>query len=94
MNTLSVFLRTEREKQGLLLRQVASVLDIDQGLLSRIERGERKATREQIISLAKLYSLNEAQLLTDWLSEKIINELKNEVLAETAIERALEKIRA
>jgi len=44
METLGQTIRTKREVMGLLLRQVSSYLDIDQAILSKIERNERKST--------------------------------------------------
>ena len=38
-------LRTLREKKHLLQRQLASALEIDTPMYSRIERGERRAKR-------------------------------------------------
>ena len=37
-----------REQNQLLQRQVASILEIDTAMLSKIERGERRAKREYI----------------------------------------------
>ena len=42
-------LKELREQKGLLQRQLASALLIDTPMYSRIERGEHKAKREQII---------------------------------------------
>lgn len=52
-------LKELREKKQLLQRQLASALEIDTPMYSRIERGERKAKREQVILLAKLLGANE-----------------------------------
>lgn len=42
-------LKELREEKQLLQRQLASALEIDTPMYSRIERGERKAKREQVI---------------------------------------------
>ncbi|MBS1539517.1 MAG: helix-turn-helix transcriptional regulator [Bacteroidetes bacterium] len=44
-------LKQLREQNNLLQRQVASLLEIDTPMLSKIERGERKAKKEQVIRL-------------------------------------------
>jgi transcriptional regulator with XRE-family HTH domain len=49
-----VKIRELRESQGLLQRQLAASLEIDTPMFSKIERGERKAKREQIEQLASL----------------------------------------
>ena len=53
-NSVGEILRKHREEKGLLLRQMAALLDIDTAILSKIERGERKAKKEQIVQLAKI----------------------------------------
>ncbi|NCT13699.1 MAG: helix-turn-helix transcriptional regulator, partial [Flavobacteriales bacterium] len=78
--TTGEILREKREKKGLLLRQVAALLDIDTAILSKIERSERKASKEQIIKLAKILELDEEDLIVQFLSEKILYEIKDEEL--------------
>jgi transcriptional regulator with XRE-family HTH domain len=63
-------LREKREEKGLLLRHVSAELDIDTAILSKIERSERKATKEQIVKLAEILDLNKEDLLVQYLSEK------------------------
>ena len=67
-----------REKQGLLQRQLAAVLEIDTPMFSKIERGDRKAKREQVICLAQQLKVDEKELLTIWLADKVIDVLYNE----------------
>lgn len=50
-------------------------VDIDQSLISKFEKNERKPTMEQIIRLAKFYNISENELLINWYSEKIADEL-------------------
>ena len=47
METFGDIIKTERESKSLLLRQVASALEIDQAIISKFERGERKPTKER-----------------------------------------------
>ena len=44
-------IRELRSKQKMLLRQVASQLDVDTSIISKIERGERPIKKEQIVIL-------------------------------------------
>lgn len=60
-----------REDSGQLQRKVAAVLDVDAGLHSKIERGERPAKREQVITLASIFNADEKELLTLWLADQI-----------------------
>lgn len=71
MSNLGQKIRELREKQNLLLRQVAAHLEVDTALMSKIERGERKASRQQVVEIAKFLKANEEELLTLWLADKI-----------------------
>jgi transcriptional regulator with XRE-family HTH domain len=86
-------LREKREEKGLLLRHVSAELDIDTAILSKIERSERKATKEQIIKLAEILELNEEDLLVQYLSEKILYEIKDEKLGSKALKVAEQKMK-
>jgi transcriptional regulator with XRE-family HTH domain len=86
-------LREKRQEKGLLLRHVSAELDIDTAILSKIERSERKATKEQIVKLAEILDLNKEDLLVQYLSEKILYEIKDEVLGEKALKVAGQQIK-
>jgi hypothetical protein len=58
-----------------------------------MERGERKLTKELILKLAEMYNVNPEKLIIDFLSEKIIYELKDEELGLQALKVAEEKIK-
>ena len=73
METFGDIIKTERESKSLLLRQVASVLEIDQAIISKFERGERKPTKEQVEKFAEFYNLDKNKLITSWLSDQIAN---------------------
>ena len=74
-----------REEKGLLQRQLAAELEIDSPMYSKIERGERRAKREQVIKLAKLLQADKNELLTLWLAGQIYELIKNEQVAKNAI---------
>ena len=85
-------IRKLREEQGLPLRKVAAELDIDQSILSKIERGERKASKKQIIQIARIFHADEKELLINYLSDKVLYELIDEELATDALKVAEKKI--
>lgn len=93
MSKLSETLKSAREEKKLILRKVASELDIDQSLISKFEKGERKPTKEQVIKFAEFYNLSTQELLIDWFSDKIIYELKDIDYANDILIVAEEKIR-
>jgi len=92
MRSFGQKIRNLRESQELLLRQVAASIEIDQALLSKIERGERIATKNQVIALANFFVIDERELLTLWLGEKIAYEIKHEDIANDALKVAEEAI--
>ena len=65
-----------REEQKLLQRQLAAILEIDTPMFSKIERGDRRAKREQVITLAQQFKVDESVLLTLWLADKVLDALK------------------
>jgi transcriptional regulator with XRE-family HTH domain len=88
MNSLGEKIRTIRESKSLLLRQVAAYLEIDTALISKIERGERRLTREQVTKLAKFYNVSDEELLTLWLSDKLLDTIENEPFAMQGLNKA------
>jgi len=85
-------IRKLREDQGLPLRIVAAELNIDQSILSKIERGVRKAAKEQIIQIAEIFNVDEKELLINYLSDRVLYDLKDEDLATDALKVAEKKI--
>jgi transcriptional regulator with XRE-family HTH domain len=84
-------IRQLREERKLLQRHLAAVLDMDTPMFSKIERGERPAKREQVIAIAKILTIDENELLTLWLADKILDVIENETeLADQALKVAIE----
>ena len=88
MKTTGEIIREKREKKGLLLRQVAALLDIDTAVLSKVERGERKLNREQISKVADILDLDKEAILIQYLSEKILYEIQDDDLGIHALKVA------
>ena len=81
-----------REEQKLLQRQLAAILEIDTPMFSKIERGDRRAKRGQVITLAQQFKVDESELLTLWLADKVLDALKegDDKLKQEAIKIALQ----
>ena len=90
MNRLGDFFRKEREKRQLLLREAAAKLDMDAAVLSKIERGERKANKVQVSSFASLYSLDLRELLILWNTHRVIELIQREENQKEILSSALE----
>ena len=67
-----------RDEQGVLQRQLAAYLEIDTPMFSKIERGDRRAKRNQVILLAKYFRIDEMEMLTLWLADKVLDALEGE----------------
>lgn len=94
MSHLGQKIRELREKQNLLLRQVAAQLEVDTALMSKIERGERNASKQQVIDIAKFLKANEEELLTLWLADKIESAIVEEpTIAYQAMKIANKKLK-
>ena len=78
MSTVGLKLRELREKAGFSLRKAAVAIDIDVAILSKMERGERKFSKDLVLKLAELYKTDSDSLVIDFLSEKVLYELEDE----------------
>jgi len=92
MITLGEKLHEARESRNLILRKVSAAVDIDQSLISKFEKNERKPTQSQLKVLAEFYELDEKDLIIDWYSEKIAAELQDAESASEILKIAEEKI--
>ena len=71
-------IRSLRDEQGILQRQVAAFLEIDTPMFSKIERGDRRAKRSQVIQMATYFKVDEKEMLTLWLADKVLDTLEGE----------------
>lgn len=67
-----------RESHQLPQRQLASILEIDTATYCKIERGDRKAKREQVVTIANILQADEKELLTLWLADQVYSVLEYE----------------
>jgi len=93
MNKLGDIIRNKREEKGMLLRQLAAMIDVDTAILSKVGRGERKARKEQVIKIAKALDLDEKELMIEYLSEIIAYEIIDEDSAMDVLKVAEDKVK-
>ena len=89
-------LKELRESKSLLQRQVAAELEVDTAYISKIESNEKPLSRIHLKKIAPLLGIDEEELLTLWLADKLFDMAKDEVVGLKALEEAkkeLEKIR-
>ena len=63
-------IRQLRGEEQSLQRQLAVARDIDTPLFSKIERGECRVKRKQVIAIAKILKYDETELLSLWLADR------------------------
>jgi transcriptional regulator with XRE-family HTH domain len=93
MNKFGDIIRNKREEKGMLLRQLAAMIDVDTAIISKVERGERKARKEQVVKIAKALDLDEKELMIEYLSEIIAYEIIDEESAMDVLKVAEDKVK-
>jgi len=87
-------IKTLREEKQIPQRQLASVLEIDTATYCKIEKGDRRAKREQVIVLAELLKVDSKELIRLWSADKVYDIIAEEeeatqilnVVAESIVE--------
>nr|WP_288812835.1 helix-turn-helix transcriptional regulator [uncultured Sphingobacterium sp.] len=79
-------IRELRTQQKMLLRQLASKLDLDTSIVSKVERGDRQLKKELIPTLAEILNADKEELVTLWLADQLNEIIKNEPLGTKAMD--------
>lgn len=86
-------IRSARERKGLLMRELAAKIEVDIAQISRFEKGDRRPTKEQIGKLIDVLQLEKEEVLTLWLSNKIMNDIEGEEVALQALKMVQKRIK-
>lgn len=92
MDSLGNTVRKLRKDKRLPLWTVAAFIDIDQAILSKIERGQHQPTRKQVVKLAEYFEVKKNHLLFEWLSDKLVYEVEDEDMALKALQGAEKRV--
>ena len=93
MQTIGTTFKKIREERNLLLEDITKRTGISKAVLSRIENGKRLPTREQVNQLCKYYKTEKNEIIVQWLSDKLLYEVKDEDFALQAMQIAEDKIK-
>jgi transcriptional regulator with XRE-family HTH domain len=93
MKTFGEIIKAKREEQRLLLREISAKTSIDQSIISKLEKGERTATRDQVLKFAEIYKLSSSDLIISWQSDKVAYDLMLENDAEKILKVAESKVK-
>lgn len=83
-----------REEKQLPLREVAQALEIDTSMLGKIEKNNRKPTKQLIERFAKYFKVDDKDLIVAFLSDAIVYQvLDEEDLSSEIFKVAEEKVK-
>lgn len=71
-------IRTLREEKQIPQRQLAAALEIDTATYCKIEKGDRRAKREQVTTLADLLKVDSKELVRLWSADKVYDIIAEE----------------
>ena len=57
---------------------LSTLPEIDTPMFSKIERGDRRAKRTQVIQIANYFNVDEKELLTLWVADKVLDAVEDE----------------
>ncbi len=83
-----------RVKNQMPQRQLATALDIDTATYCKIEKGERKAKKEQISILSNVFHEDTEALLVLWLADRVTEVVSDDkCLAERVLSIAAKNLK-
>jgi transcriptional regulator with XRE-family HTH domain len=86
------YLKAQREGKGIPQRIVAHSIDVDTSTLSKMELGERQITITMIKPWGETLELDFKELQIKYISEKIMDDFKEQPFLQEALELLIEKI--
>jgi len=91
--TLGQKIKQLRESKGMLQRKLASILEIGDGFLSKVESDQKPLKREHLKTISETfdYSYNELEAL--WIATKVYDLVKDENEGLNALKVAEEQIK-
>lgn len=93
VKNFGAYIRNKRLERKLPLRVVAAFLDIDQAILSKIETGKRKATKDIALKIGEYFDIPEEEIVVKWLSDKLVYEIRDEEFGLKALQVAEEFVK-
>lgn len=85
-------IRSLREARKIPQRQLATTLEIDTATYCKIEKGDRRAKRNQVIILAEMLQTDKKELLRLWSADKVFELIADEDEATQILNMVAEKI--
>lgn len=93
MKSFGEIIKSFRQEKELPLRAVAKEIGIDTSMLGKLEKNERRPSKDLIKKLSKYYNTDEQDLLIALMSDNVANELIGNENAMKILKIAQEKIK-
>jgi len=91
--TLGQKIKELREASGMFQRQLASILEMGDGFLSKVESDRKPLKREHLKTLSETFNCSYSELEALWIGTKIYDLVKDENEALNALKVAEEQIK-
>ena len=91
--TLGQKIKELRESSGMLQRQLAAILEIGDGYLSKVENDQKSIKREHLKTISQTFNFSFEKLEALWIATKIYDIVKDEKEGLSALKVAEEQIK-
>lgn len=91
--TLGQKIKELRESTGMYQRQLAAILEIGDGYLSKVESDQKAIKREHLKTISKTFNSSFEELEALWIATKIYDIVKNEKEGLNALKVAEQQIK-
>lgn len=91
--TLGQKIRELRESKGMLQRQLASILEVGDGFLSKVETNQKHLKREHLKTISEVFDCSFSELEALWIGSKVYDIIKDETEGINALKVAEEQIK-
>ena len=84
-------LKELREEHQFVQREVAAKLEVDTAYVSKMENGTKQVSRSWLPILAEMFEVQESELVTLWIADKVDRIISAEDYGMKALELILKK---
>jgi transcriptional regulator with XRE-family HTH domain len=91
--TLGQKIKELRESTGMFQRQLAALLEIGDGYLSKVESDQKMLKREHLLTISETFNSSLSELEALWIATKVYDIVKDEKEGLNALKVAEEQIK-
>ena len=91
--TLGKKIKELREASGMFQRELAAILEVGEGYLSKVENDQKAIKREHLKTISQTFNFSLSELEALWVATKIYDIVKNEKEGLKAIKVAEKQIK-